>query len=196
VTTGAGPHDEERARLFVALELASEVVDALARWRSAALACADGLRPVAGESLHLTLCFLGLLPASLVPAIAAAVHGAAGGRALPGLSVGEALLLPARRPRVLAVGIADPAGELAALQESVAGALAARGWYALEGRPYLPHVTVARARARERVRVHAGGLPSLPPVGAPAESVTLFRSRLGGGGARYEPLARVPVAGR
>ena len=60
---GTGP----RARLFVALELPEPVRAALADWRDAALARVEGLRPVADESLHATLCFLGGRPEGRSP---------------------------------------------------------------------------------------------------------------------------------
>ncbi|MGA2012344.1 MAG: RNA 2',3'-cyclic phosphodiesterase [Solirubrobacteraceae bacterium] len=182
----------ERARLFVALELPAPVRAAVRRWAERALRDAPGLRLVAPESLHVTLCFLGGRPGEEIAAIAAACRTAAPGPALD-LALGDVLWLPPRRPRVLALAVRDPAGALAALQARLARALAGGGWYAPERRPYTPHVTVAR--------VGRPGLPGLAGLAAPgdpgfrATAVTLYRSFTDPGGARYEALETVALAG-
>jgi RNA 2',3'-cyclic 3'-phosphodiesterase len=107
------------------------------------------------------------------------------------VALGEALWLPPRRPRVVAVELPDPSGGLARLQAAVSAALAARGFYEPESRPYLGHVTVARVGRGARVRAHELLAPE--PVGFDAEAVTLYRSRLERGGARYEALETVPL---
>jgi 2'-5' RNA ligase len=90
---------------------------------------------------------------------------------------------------VLAVGLDDQSGVLKEIQARVSAALSAGDWYEPEGRPFLPHVTVARVAARVRVKpVELARLESLDFDGA---AVTLYRSRLERTGARYEPLRRV-----
>jgi RNA 2',3'-cyclic 3'-phosphodiesterase len=174
----------ERIRLFVALELPDAVRAALVRWRDSALVPA--LRPVPGESLHVTLCFLGSLPSADVPAIGdACAVAVAGERPLP-LAVGSVAWLPRGRPQVLSVAIDDPSGELAHRQAALSGVLVAGGWYRPESRPFLAHVTVARVRRGERLR--AAQLVAPPELGFSASRVTLFRSHLGAGGVRYEAL--------
>lgn len=188
----------ERVRLFAALDLPDDVRDVVTAWRAPLLEAEPRLlRPVAPEALHVTLCFLGQLDAGDVEAIAAAMVAAAGDASLDALALAHALWLPRRAPRVLAVGLSDGAGALARLQARVAGALTAGGWFEPEPRPFLPHVTVARVRARgneraarELVRTPLAPVPALVFDGA---AVTLYRSHLGGGGARYEPLARVDL---
>ena len=180
----------ERVRLFVALELPEEVRAALVHWRAAALERVRALRPIVPEALHVTLCFLGARPAGEIGEIARACSGALAGAPLAEeLRLDAGLWLPPRAPRVLAVGIADEAGAVRAVQASLSDALSAGGWYTPEKRPYLAHVTVARVRARERARTVE--LPPVPPLGFGAEAVTLYRSRLERSGARYEALARV-----
>jgi 2'-5' RNA ligase len=179
------------ARLFVALELPETARDALTRWRSVAADAVSGLRVVRSEDLHATLCFLGSRPEAEIDQIAAAC-GVVAGEPVVESAFGEALWLPARRPRVLAVSLLDVDGALARLQATLSRALVAGGWYAPESRPFLAHVTVARVGRQERVRPAA--LPA-PPGGLSVRCsrVTLYRSRLGSGGARYEPLASVSL---
>lgn len=180
----------ERARLFVALELPASARDILARWRASVLREHSGMRPVPVEHLHATLCFLGSRPASQIEEIAAAC-GVAAGEPVVEPRLGEPLWLPARRPRVLAVRLEDGAGALARLQATLSSALAAGGWYAPESRPYLAHVTVARMAKDARDKPPR--LEPPPTVDLHCSRVTLYRSRLGSSGARYEQLSAVEL---
>jgi 2'-5' RNA ligase len=184
-TTGA----PERVRLFVALELPEEVREALASWRAPVLDGVPASRAVARESLHVTLCFLGWRWTYEIPAIDEAIADVAGrgGRAAR-LSVVQGIWLPPRRPRVLAVELADAGRVLGGIQGELSRALQAGGWYEPESRPFLAHVTVARVGRGGRVR--RDGLPPAPAVEFEGTTVTLYRSRLARGGAQYEPLAR------
>jgi 2'-5' RNA ligase len=174
------------ARLFVALELPVEAREELARWQAGVLSLVPGIRPVRVEDLHVTLCFLGSRPEQEIESIGAAC-GVVAGEPVFESQLGEAVWLPARRPRVLAVTLSDPSGEAARIQSTVSRALVSGGWYAPESRPFLPHVTVARASRDARVR--AVSLPAPPEVAVRCSRVTLFQSRLGAGGARYSGLA-------
>jgi len=183
----------ERARLFVALELPGEVRDRLAAWRDEVVAGVPGLRPVAVESLHVTLCFLGSVDVGAVDAIASAC-GVVRGMPAASLTVRRGIWLPARRPGVLAVELFDDAERLGAVQAALSEALAPVGWYAPEKRPFLVHVTVARVGKGVRVR-RGSGLPSVPAdLSFCGSTVTLFRSWLSGAGARYEGLASVQTS--
>jgi RNA 2',3'-cyclic 3'-phosphodiesterase len=178
------------ARLFVALELPADARDVLARWRDSVVADLPGLRLVGAEDLHATLCFLGSRPEGEIERIGAAC-GVAAGEPVADSGFGSALWLPARRPRVLAVELSDPDGALGRMQSALSVALVAGGWYAPESRPFLPHVTVARVSRDARVR--AVELPAPPETAVRCARVTLYRSLLGTGGARYEPLASVEL---
>ena len=178
------------ARLFAALELPADAREALVQWRAGVVSEVPGLRPVRPEDLHATLCFLGSRPVGDVDAISAAC-GVVAGEPVVDSAFGEGLWLPARRPRVLAVGLRDDDGVLAAVQSALSRALVAGGWYAPESRPFLAHVTVARVGRDARVR--AVELPAPPSFAVRCSVVTLYRSRLGSGGARYEPLASVSL---
>jgi len=180
----------ERARLFVALELPAQARDALVRWRSTVLEGIAGLRLLPDDHLHVTLCFLGWLPASQIEAIAGTCRELSS-LDPPTVSLGEARWLPPRRPRVLAVELDDGQGRVSVLQAELSGLLESGGWYEPERRPYLAHVTVARAGRRERLK--PSPVPAPPPLSFIAPRLTLFRSRLSPGGARYEALSGVSL---
>ena len=125
-----GPRDQaahdERARLFVALELPEDARRALVRWRSEALRDARGLRLISTEHLHATLCFLGWRGVGDIDEIWRAC-GALATRRAAELRLGEAMWLPARRPRVLAVELVDPGERLLEAQSALSVALEAGG---------------------------------------------------------------------
>jgi RNA 2',3'-cyclic 3'-phosphodiesterase len=178
----------DHLRLFVALELPAAVRDALTAFREAA-ADPDIWRPVSPDALHLTLAFLGRRPATDLPAIDEVLYGSAG--PAPRLALGDALLLPPRRARVLCASVLDLDGVLAALQSRVSAGLAAAGVYTPEKRPFRAHATVARLRPRARAPRSVDAAPA--PLEFHGEALTLFVSRLHPSGARYEPLVRLEL---
>jgi RNA 2',3'-cyclic 3'-phosphodiesterase len=190
-----------RTRLFVALELPDEVKAAIAAWGGRALAD-PALRPVAEESLHVTLAFLGWTAEKEISGLAAIVESCAG--PAPRIALGEPVQRPERgRPRLFALPVDSPA--TIALQASLREKLVAARLYEPEKRPYWPHVTVARVRREERgskrparVSKLPGALPKglLRPFGG--VRLTLYRSQLQPQGAQYTPLAQVelPADGR
>lgn len=178
------------ARLFVAVDLPGDVRSALAEWGREAAGADLALRPVAIESLHVTLAFLGHRALDDVEPLARVVREAGGVPAE--LRVGEAIWLSPRRPSVLAAAIGDVSGDLGLLQQAVAaGAAGAVGWTP-ERRSFRPHVTGARVRRGYAPR--RSGVPSPPAATFTARTMTLYRSHLGGRGpARYEPVERVAL---
>jgi 2'-5' RNA ligase len=184
----AEPGEPAKERLFVALELPEDVRVALVAWRPRD----GGLRPVAAESLHVTLAFLGWREAADADMIGALLLPL--GRPLHDVAIGGARWLPPRRPRVLAVEIEDGEGAMGALAADVVGALERDAGFVAERRAFLPHVTVARVRAGgANARRRRGTLPPPPRMRFRVPALTLFRSRLSPSGARYEALARVSL---
>lgn len=172
---------DEPLRAFVALELPDAALAALP-------APGQGWRPVPREALHVTLAFLGWIGPAAVPAIGAALEEAAA--PVGEVSLGSAVVLPPRRPRVLVVDLEDPQGRLRGLQQRVSGLLRTAGLYEPERREYRPHVTIGRAREAKPPR---GPLPEVEPVRFQPGPLTLFQSRLHPSGARYEPLVQVEL---
>jgi 2'-5' RNA ligase len=173
----------------VAADLPAPVRAALAAFRDAADPAV--WRPVPDEALHVTLAFLGHLPEEAAATAAAVLDGAAG--PAPRLAIAGPLLLPPRRARVLCAALADPEGTLAALQQRVSDGLESAGLYTPEKRPFRAHATVARLRSGSRSPRDLPDDLAPEPLEFHAEAVTLYRSHLGRGGARYEPLHRVAL---
>ena len=177
------------ARLFAALELPAPVRDALGAFGRAAAADDFALRAVRDDALHVTLAFLGHRALDDIDPAREAVREVAA--PVPDLALGDALWLAPRRPHVLTVEVADATGALLALQERVVAALVEAVGYEPDRRRFRPHVTVARVRRGAAPRQR--GLPDAPSASFAGEAVTLYRSWLGGGPARYEALERVPL---
>ncbi|HEX4108289.1 MAG TPA: RNA 2',3'-cyclic phosphodiesterase [Solirubrobacteraceae bacterium] len=181
------------ARLFVAADPPPSVCEQLARWARGALRAAHrpGLRVLDPERLHITLCFLGSRPLEEIDEIAAAVRACAAEAPLTAaLSLGAPLWLPPRRPRVLAVEVHDPAGELADLAALITRRLQSQiDWTPQRGR-FRPHLTVARLRAGAAPQRRE--LAFTPALDFDAEAVSLYRSYLRPSGSEYITIARVP----
>lgn len=187
-----------RARLFVALDLPDELREGIAAWGREALED-PALRPVAPESLHVTLAFLGYRPEKEIEAIAAVVRECCG--PAPWVELLDPESRPPRgRARLFALPVLSPGTE--ALQAGISAALAEPGFYEPEKRPFWPHVTVARVRPEGR-GARRPAIVSKPPGKLPAglsearicRRMTLYRSELQPTGARYVPLAQVQLPG-
>ena len=181
MTPAASVGDGDRLRLFLALQLPSEVLDIVADWQARRL---EPGRLVPREHLHVTLAFLGSRPGSELSAIVDALRSSVDG-------VGELPLAPSRWRETRSVGMVvldDPTGGATALAERLHARLAALGVYQREARPWFPHLTVLRFRERPRLR------PALPGTGTFVPSgVAAYLSRLHPTGARYEVLDRISL---
>jgi 2'-5' RNA ligase len=179
------------ARLFVAVDVADEDRLALATWAREAVGEDAGLRLVDPEYVHITMAFLGHRPLDEVEPLAALVAGLAPAPEPIPLRTAGALWLSPRRPHVLTVAVADVAGALEELQTRLWDALEEGFAVVRERRRFRPHLTVARVRKGWTAPSHA--LPPAPERPLSAEALTLYRSHLGGGPARYEALVHAPL---
>ncbi len=183
MTSPASVAGDARFRLFLALRLPDDVLDAIERWQREQLA---GVRVVPRQQLHVTLAFLGSRPAGELEAIVGALRDAAA-------AAEEIRLTPARYRETRSVGmlVLEDAGERAAV---LAGDLQERlehlGVYRREGRTWLPHLTVARWRERPRRGLDPPRVRTFVPSDAAA-----YLSRLRPSGAQYEVLQTVALGG-
>ena len=176
---------DERLRLFLGLPLPDESRRRLAEWAAAGLGSA-GVRVVPPENLHVTLVFLGSRPAHEVDGIVGELCAAA-------RVAGPPVLEPVRYRETRSVGMvvfSDEDDRATALQADLSERLARLGVYEPEGRPWLPHVTVARFERRPKLRLEA---PGIGPV-SPSEAA-LYTSVLRRTGAQYEIRESVPLGG-
>jgi 2'-5' RNA ligase len=189
-----------RARLFVALELPTEVRAGIEEWGREALTD-PALRRLPEESLHVTLVFLGYRPEKEIERIATVVEGLEA--PAPRLELGDPVQRPPRgKARLFALPIESPGA--VALQAELERKLVAEGLYEPEKRPFWPHLTVARVRpegrGRDSKRPREVGRRPVPLPEADwrthvrAVRVALYRSELKPQGAHYTPLAHVDLS--
>ena len=175
----------DRLRLFCGLRLPDDALDRLVSWQQAELAGAD-VRVVAREHLHVTLAFLGSRPADDVPAIVEALRATAAEAERP-------LLQGVRYRETRSLGmvvLAEPDDRAARFADELQRGLEELGVYEREGRPWLPHVTVARFRSRPRLD------PAPPDLGVVSPSdAALYNSVLRSTGAQYVVLESVALGG-
>ena len=183
MTSAASVVRDERLRLFLALRLPGDTLDAVAAWQGEHL---RGGRVVPRENLHVTLAFLGSRPSVELDPIVDVLGRAAA-------AAGRVELQAERYHETRAAGmlvLRDVTGDATRLAARVARRLEELGVYRPERRPWLPHVTVLRYRSRPRLA------PPLPELGrvAPSEAAA-FLSRLHPSGARYEVLESCALGG-
>jgi 2'-5' RNA ligase len=179
---------DERLRLFLGLRLPDAALDQVEAWQREHLAGLPGVRPVPRENLHVTLAFLGSRPASELDGIVGALREAAA-EASPDMR-----LSPARYRETGSVAmlvLEDVGGAATAFADAVQRRLEALGAYRREDRPWLPHLTVARFRARPGLRVDPPAVGTCVPSDAAA-----YLSRLRLDGAEYTVLESVELPQR
>jgi len=188
-------------RLFVACELPSEMKAALTALQDALRRQgAPPVRWVRPEGIHLTLKFLGAVPAQRVTDICAALAPTVEGIPPLELSLGSLGAFGGRRgARVVWVGVEGDVERAVELQRRVETALARLG-FPTEERAFSPHLTLARVPdhvgAAERERLWDLTKALAAPEAAPVtiRELSLMRSILGPGGAVYERLAAFPLS--
>ena len=188
-------------RAFIALPLDPAVARELDRFqrRLEDAVPQNSVRWATPEQLHLTLKFLGNIPAQAVEELTAVLRPI--GERYPPLQLraeGMGCFPSARRPRVIWVGLHGDLPDLARLQEQVEG-VSGRWAEKEERRPFSPHLTLGRVRetaARQAPRIGE----VLQSISAPvcgswtAPEFLLMRSQLSPHGATHTVLARFPLA--
>jgi 2'-5' RNA ligase len=194
----------ETIRAFIAIPLPHPLLDrlsALQRQLESQIP-SRSVRWVRVEGIHLTLKFLGDTPMEKLPDIKRALTAVARHAPACTFTVGELGCFPnPRRPRVVWVGVQEPTGRLAALQDAIEEVIAPLG-YPPEGRGFTPHLTLGRVRpgARRSDVARVGEVVTGTTVESLAEisgdHFALIRSVLKPTGAEYTTLEEFPLHGR
>jgi 2'-5' RNA ligase len=185
-------------RSFIAIELPDEIRHALAELQKHLKRDVAGVRWVEPASIHLTLKFLGNIPAEQVQAIGTAAMGVVQNE--PPLRVGVSGLgaFPnPRRPRVIWLGIERDVEHLGRLQTRLEEVLEPLG-FPREERAFRPHLTLGRVKDPRRP---PDLTRSLADVTVPrcnsfdVHEILLYKSDLRPNGAIYTKLQHLPFAG-
>ncbi len=191
----------ESVRLFIALDLPRPVLDALTILQKR-LQTADSERAIrwsAIQGIHLTLKFLGEMPASRQDKIVAAMDTASVGFAPFELTIQGAGCFPNfNKPRVIWAGCNGNLRALLALQEQVERVIMPLG-FPTDERGFSPHLTLGRARQEASGKALAAlgqlvkSVESSSLAAWQVEGVSLMRSDLKPSGAVYTQVAYWPL---
>jgi len=131
-------------RAFVAVTIPKPFRDALAGEAASLARVSRHIRTVAPENLHLTLAFLGNIPAQSTDSVRSGMQAAVRGRHPFSIGFSGGGTFPeAREPRVAWAGISGETEALRDLQAAVLEAVRGLG-LRVDRRPFSPHVTLAR----------------------------------------------------
>jgi RNA 2',3'-cyclic 3'-phosphodiesterase len=186
-------------RLFFAIELGDQLLDLLEETIAPLRAEAPELAWTRREQRHLTLKFLGSVEEADLSKLTASADRAAAHHAPLDMTVREIGAFPNfRRARVVWIGVEQDA-RLELLHHDLEQACEQEG-FEIEGRPFRPHVTLARIRAPlsvDRLRALARAARSVKMKSTVrVECITLFESTLAPSGARYRRVHAAPPGGR
>ena len=154
-------------RTFIAIELPGEILRLMSQAQAQLKTSAPpgSVRWAHVEGIHLTLKFLGPVPASQIDAITTAMAGAA--RSIPPftLTISGAGCFPnVKRPRVIWIGISEPTGRLNSLQRAVESTLSPLGYPSEErGSSHTSRWAASRA-TQLRMTSNAWANSSPPPT--------------------------------
>ena len=178
-------------RLFFAIELPAFVQSQLGRLKP--VEENRDYRWVDPSLIHVTLVFLGEQPPEKLALVNEVGASAARESSSGTLKLGQPDVFGSKRaPRVLLATLDGDLDALNALQARLDAGLRTAG-FALEERPFRPHVTLARRRESARGGTPKGWPPSLQQSAFPMDHLTLFQSRLSPRGPSYIPLFDLPI---
>jgi len=190
----------EQIRSFIAIELPEEAKRGLAKLKEELERDEHKfVKWVEPRGVHLTLKFLGNIPAKRVVEITEAMGKAAQGISQFHLEISGLGAFPSlRQARVLWVGIGGEVDKLSRLAQNIDYALEAIG-FAKEERPFVPHLTLARIRqgASRLERSDFGELVGSTifkdKYNIEVKAISLMRSQLTPAGAIYTCLKTVEL---
>ena len=185
-------------RIFLAINPPADVRRRV--WEAAA-----PLRDIAPEvawipedKIHLTLKFIGDVPETAIDPLVSSMTDTARTHAAPMARLATVGAFPNfRKPRVIWMGM-DQEPRLELLHHDVELACDKLG-YELEGRPYRPHLTLARVRkpldddTRKALRTSARRIRFTDEFHA--RTIDVMQSQPGPGGSKYIVLASAPMRG-
>ena len=180
-------------RLFVALQIPSMVRKNLAELLVELRALSSQPRWVRAENLHITLKFIGELPAEKLGALRAALSAVHSDQAVALDFRGAGFFPNERRPRVFWAGI-EASANLARLASDIDRATGKLG-VPPEKRPFSAHLTLARFEPPglpEKLRAAIQENETREFGSVATEEFHLIESKLKAGGAEYTTLETFP----
>jgi len=182
-------------RSFIAIKLPDDIRRSVAEMIAELRKSEADVKWVPAEKIHITLKFLGNTDDSLIPMIKKRIS-----KKLSHFNVfyikivGVGCFPSERRPRVLWIGI-ENSEELKCIQKDIDTEVAGLG-FALEERPFSPHLTIGRVRSQKGIAEMLGRFARFRSVDFGAitvKSIHIMKSELKPAGAEYSSVAEIPL---
>lgn len=174
-------------RLFIAIELPEEMRAALHRTAMEIKRRAKRASVAGEENYHLTLAFLGEVPANRLREVRAAMDTVALGPFM--VEPGKLGVFGSRGEALYWVGVRECGnpGALGRIHEVLVKALSARGFY-VDQKPFKPHITLARRVQAEAPLDREALAAGLSNFHADVTQICLMKSERTSGGMMYTKL--------
>jgi 2'-5' RNA ligase len=190
----------EKIRSFIAVELPLELKQALSRLQAKLKSSsAAPVKWVEPDNIHLTLKFLGDISTEITGRITAVLENASRGTSPFEIGVSGIGVFPGlKRVRIVWVGLTGELEKLEQLQKRIEAGLEPLG-IPPEGRPFTPHLTIARVRdyARPDDRLTLGeligGMSLEQEYKVGVNAVHLMKSQLTREGPIYSKISTVTL---
>lgn len=182
-------------RTFIAIEIPESIKDKIARLQRGLKKTEAQVSWTRPSNVHLTLKFLGAVPASRIKRVTKALERAAQGIASFETEIADAGCFPSvRSPRVLWVGFGAIPEELQKLYNNLEEQLDREG-FPRETRKFSPHLTIGRVRTPGKATAVAEQLiaTGFRPERFVVSQVIVMRSDLKPTGSIYTPQAVIKL---
>lgn len=187
--------DRLAIRTFICIEIPDSIKERIAALQSSLRRIDAQISWVKPENIHLTIKFLGDVPATSIDRMREASDRAALSVEAFEIEIGGAGCFPSKnKPRVLWVGLTSMPAPLKHLRNAVEDELAREG-FPREEKSFSPHLTIGRVRSPKnaaRVAEVLTGTGFEPEI-FQAEELIVMRSDLNPGGSVYTPQSVVKL---
>lgn len=185
----------EQIRTFIAIEIPASIQQQIALLQNRLKSVGEGISWVKTNNIHLTLKFLGDVPAKLMQQVIEATENACTDVSTFGLEIkGTGFFPDAKRPRVLWVGCEENSGSMQKIHQNLNLKLSVLG-FEKDTRRFSPHLTIGRVKDYRNL----GDIPHLmqntnfSTEKFVVTEVIVMKSQLHPAGSIYTPLAKIKL---
>ena len=188
-------------RAFIAVEISPSIRTEARKTLRPVMEAYPNVKWVEEENFHVTLKFLGTVPTvDLHRVVAAVERGCRKFEQFDLVFEGVGAFPNAEAPRSIWIGVREGTREIRELARRIEAELAEIG-YPPENREFTPHLTLGRARQKDRESGVDGGLGRMIFErsnvffgSSPVDAVLVYSSELERGGPKYDVLAEIPLS--
>jgi len=183
-------------RTFIAIELPSEIKDALASLQTELRRAGADVSWTRPENIHLTLKFLGEVDERRIGEVEKVCVASAAEFQPFTLRLNETGVFPnARQPRILWAGLAGEIEKTVEMRKRLDDGLALIG-FEREEKDFRPHLTIGRVKSNRKIRelLALAGARQVPALSFVVTEIVLMKSELHPAGALYTPVAKVSLS--